>query len=282
MICQFGHPLSRRAAYNAMAEPPLFGKAMRKAYFNFDEDYIPLNHGSFGTYPTSVRNRLHICQRAAEARPDTFIRYELPLELDASRDAIAAFLKIPAEEVVFAPNASTGINVVLRSLQYERDDVIVYFSTIYGACEKTLEYLCESTSVVSQKIDLEYPMTDDELVQKFEETLESLQREGRKAKVAIFDVVSSLPSVLVPWERLVQSCKEHNVLSLVDGAHGIGHIPLNHLGEVKPDFFVSNCHKSVPPVSCFVFKTESRVVTAQTPGPKLMWYPMNMQMVVRP
>ncbi len=246
MICQFGCPLSRRT-YNAMAEFPLFGKAMRKAYFNFDEDYIPLNHGSFGTYPTPVRNRLHICQRAAEARPDTFIRYELPLELDASREAIASFLKIPAEEVVFAPNASTGINVVVRSLQYERGDVIVYFSTIYGACEKTVEYLCESTSVDSEKIDLEYPMTDDKLIQKFEETLESLQREGRKARVAIFDVVSSLPSVLVPWERLVQSCKDHNVLSLVDGAHGIGHIPLEHLGKVKPDFLVSNCHKSVPP-----------------------------------
>lgn len=255
---------------------------MRKAYFNFDEDYIPLNHGSFGTYPTPVRSRLHICQRAAEARPDTFIRYELPLELDASREAIASFLKIPAEEVVFAPNASTGINVVVRSLQYERGDVIVYFSTIYGACEKTVEYLCESTSVDSQKIDLEYPMTDDKLIQKFEETLESLQREGRKARVAIFDVVSSLPSVLVPWERLVQSCKDHNVLSLVDGAHGIGHIPLEHLGEVKPDFLVSNCHKSVPPPSCFVFKTESRLVTAQISCSKLIWYPMNMQMVVRP
>lgn len=247
MIYQFEHPLSRRlsSTYNAMAEFP-FGKAMRKAYFNFDEDYIPLNHGSFGTYPTPVRNRLHICQRTAEARPDTFIRYELPLELDASREAIASFLKISAEEVVFTPNASTGINVVVRSLQYERGDVIVYFSTIYGACEKTVEYLCESTLVDSHKIVLEYPMTDDKLVQKFEETLESLQIEGRKAKVAIFDVVSSLPSVLVPWERLVQSCKNHNVLSLVDGAHGIGHILLEHLGEVKPDFLVSNCHKSVP------------------------------------
>lgn len=239
-----------------MAEFP-FGKAMRKAHFNFDEDYIPLNHGSFGTYPTSVRNRLQVCQRAAEARPDTFIRYELPLELDASREAVASFLKISSEEVVFTPNASTGINVVLRSLRYTKGDVIVYFSTIYGACEKTVEYLCESTSVEGEKIVLEYPMTNENVVKKFEETLVWLQSEGRKAKLAIFDIVSSLPGVLVPWERLVQSCKNHNVLSLVDGAHGIGHIPLEHLGEVKPDFLVSNCHKSVSP-SHVLFSKQSQ------------------------
>lgn len=239
-----------------MAEFP-FGKAMRKAHFNFDEDYIPLNHGSFGTYPTSVRNRLQVCQRAAEARPDTFIRYELPLELDASREAVASFLKISSEEVVFTPNASTGINVVLRSLRYTKSDVIVYFSTIYGACEKTVEYLCESTSVEGEKIVLEYPMTNENVVKKFEETLVWLQSEGRKAKLAIFDIVSSLPGVLVPWERLVQSCKNHNVLSLVDGAHGIGHIHLEHLGEVKPDFLVSNCHKSVSP-SHVLFSKQSQ------------------------
>jgi selenocysteine lyase/cysteine desulfurase len=47
----------------------------------------------------------------------------------------------------------------------------------------------------------------------------------------------------MPWETLVQACKEMNILSLIDGAHGIGHIDLSHLGEVDPDFFVSNCHK---------------------------------------
>lgn len=264
-----------------MAEFP-FGKAMRKAYFNFDEDYIPLNHGAFGTYPTPVRNRLQICQRVAEARPDTFIRYELPIELDANRKAVASFLKISSEEVVFTPNASTGINVVLRSLQYEKGDVIVYFSTIYGACEKTVEYLCESTSVEGEKIALKYPMTNDNVVKKFEKTLVGLQSEGKKAKVAIFDIVSSLPGVLVPWERLVQSCKNHNVLSLVDGAHGIGHIPLEHLGEVNPDFLVSNCHKSVSPSRVLFSKQSQIFVALQISCPKLMWCVVNMQVAIRP
>ena len=32
---------------------------------------------------------------------------------------------------------STGINTVLRNLQYKEKDCIIYFDTIYGAIEKT-------------------------------------------------------------------------------------------------------------------------------------------------
>lgn len=247
-----------------MAQPVPFGRAMRDAHFNFDPDYMPLNHGSFGTYPTPVGQRLSSCQRAAEACPDTFIRYELPVELDASRNAIASFLNISTDEVVFIPNATTGVNVVLRSLRFRKGDVIVYFSTIYGGCEKTVEYLRESTDVEAVKIEIQYPITDNEVVRKFEATLQMVKVMGKDARVAIFDTISSLPAVRVPWESLVQSCKTNKVLSLVDGAHGIGHISLQHLGKVEPDFLASNCHKSVDqtcffPCTTFVFQISMRV-----------------------
>jgi selenocysteine lyase/cysteine desulfurase len=65
---------------------------------------------------------------------------------------------------------------------------------------------------------------------------------GGKVKVAVFDTVVSMPGVRVPYERLVKACKEAGVLSIVDGAHGIGHLELD-LEELDADFFVSNCHK---------------------------------------
>ena len=226
-----------------MAAPTPFGYSMRKTHFNFAPSYMPLNHGAFGTYPNVVREALHASQRAAEAKPDTFIRYDLPVKLDASRKAISSFLNVSDAEVVLVPNATTALNTILRSLRYESGDVIVYFSTIYGGCENTVEYLKESTNVQGEKIELQYPITDDEVLRRFEARVRKINAHGRNARVAIFDTVSSLPGVRMPWERLIRSCRENGVLSLVDAAHAIGHIPLNHLGPADPDFFMSNCHK---------------------------------------
>ena len=220
-----------------------FGHMMRHRYFGFDKIYKPLNHGSFGAFPTIVQDRQQEFQRLIDARPDTFLRYEYPELLKESRAAVAPLLGIAVDEVVFVPNATTGVNTVLRNLTYSREDVILYFSSIYGACEKTIASLCETTAVESVEMVIEYPLEDEEIVQKFRDTVKAIQTGGKRVKIAIFDTVLTFPGVRFPWEALVKSSQELGVLSLIDGAHGIGHIDLTELGEVGPDFFVSNCYK---------------------------------------
>jgi hypothetical protein len=61
----------------------------------------------------------------------------------------------------------------------------------------------------------------------------------------MFDTVLTFPVVRMPWEEMVAVCKQMNMLSLINSAHGIGQIDLTHLGKIGPDFFVSNCHKYV-------------------------------------
>ena len=205
--------------------------------------YTPLNHGSFGTYPISVQKRLRECQALSEARPDNFQRYDYPILLDASRAAMASFLNVPVDEVVFVPNATTAINVVLQNLRFEEGQVILHLSTLYGSVAKMIEYIHETRGVENVNVGVEYPIDDDALVSKFQTVIRDVNfGNRRKVRVAIFDTISSTPGVRVPWERLVKVCREENVLSLIDGAHGVGHIDLG-LSEVQPDFFTSNCHK---------------------------------------
>lgn len=225
----------------ADTSPVAFGKPMRDQFL-FADGYLPLNHGSFGTYPKLVRDDLRKWQDLSEAKPDAFIRYDYPKFLDSACTAIAAYLDVPAQNLGFVPNATTGFNTVLRSLVFEEGDVIIHFSTIYSACAKTVEYICETTTAKSFNVKVDYPIADDDLIKKFVESLEQVKASGRKVKVAVFDTISAMPGVRVPWESLVKICKDHGVLSLVDGAHGVGQIELN-LGRVEPDFFFSNLHK---------------------------------------
>jgi selenocysteine lyase/cysteine desulfurase len=142
------------------------------------------------------------------------------------------------------PNATTGINTVLRNIEFQPGDNILIFKTIYGACEKTVSLITETTPAESVKIDYTFPVEDDWLLEEFEKKVKAVENKGGKVKVAIFDTVVSMPGVRMPFERLISKCKELGVMSCVDGAHGVGHLEID-LGKLDPDFFVSNCHKSV-------------------------------------
>jgi hercynylcysteine S-oxide lyase len=180
----------------------------------------------------------------AEQRPDTFMRWTYKAPLLAARTAISNLLNVPVDTCVFTQNATMGINVILRNLVFKPGDVIIYFDTIYGACEKTLAYIMETTPVEAAKVEYEYPIGDEELVGLFREKIKEQKGNGKRVVLAIFDTIVSLPGVRMPFERFTEVCREEGMMSCIDGAHGVGHIPLD-LGNLDPDFFVSNCHKYV-------------------------------------
>ncbi|KAI1383749.1 PLP-dependent transferase [Hypoxylon trugodes] len=224
---------------------PLFGQRILQ-HFEFDPGHRNLNHGSFGASPRAIRKKLREYQDLAEAKPDQFIRYDTPDILNECREATAKLLNVPTETVVFVVNATTGVNTILRNIAWNDDckDEIIYFKTIYGACGKTVDYIVDSGlgRVSARAIQIDYPQEDEEIVTTLKNTIEDCVKDGKRARICIFDIVSSLPAVRFPFEEVTKLCKEKGVLSLIDGAQGIGMIDLD-LRALDPDFFVSNFHK---------------------------------------
>jgi selenocysteine lyase/cysteine desulfurase len=85
-----------------------------------------------------------------------FIVYDLPYLINTSPAAIAHLLRYEMDEVVFVPNVTTGVNVVLRDLEFGEGDVVLYFSTIGPACEKTVMSLEEMDIIKGVKIEIEF------------------------------------------------------------------------------------------------------------------------------
>jgi selenocysteine lyase/cysteine desulfurase len=196
-------------------------------------------------------------QDRAEARPDSFIRYEYPKLLDESRAAVASLLRAPTETVVFVSNATAGVNTVLRNIAWNPDgrDEILHFDTIYSGCAKTIDYVIEDRQglVSSRCIPLSYPCEDSAVLAAFTSAVEDSLKQGKRPRLCLFDVVSSMPGVRFPFEAVTAACRERDIISLIDGAQGVGMVDIN-LAETDPDFFVSNCHKWLHvPRGCAVF-----------------------------
>ncbi|KAI1824056.1 PLP-dependent transferase [Xylaria intraflava] len=235
---------------------PAFGKSLLQ-HFELDPEYRNLNHGSFGLSTREIRKHMRHHQDLYEARPDSYARYEYPEHLDESRAAAATLLNAPVDTIVFVPNATTGINTVLRNLPWDDDgrDEVLHFNTIYGACGKAIDYVVDTSAgkVSSRGIGIPYPCEDKSILEAFHSALTSSARAGKRPKACVFDVVSSLPGVRFPFEAITKACRANGVLSIVDGAQGVGMIPID-LEALDPDFFVSNFHKWLfVPRSCAAF-----------------------------
>ncbi|KAF3914159.1 hypothetical protein AA313_de0209710 [Arthrobotrys entomopaga] len=225
----------------ASTTTPTFGHSLRR-HFLFPENYTNLNHGSFGAVPSPVLAHRQKLLQLSEQHPDNFMRYRSISLLDESRAAIANLINVPVQELVFVTNATSGVNVILRNLKYEETDVILHFGTIYGACGRTVQYITDTTPATEVSMALSYPISDASIVSLFHTTVAELKAAGKKPKLVIFDTVSSMPGMRFPWEKMIVAAREDGVLSLIDGAHGVGNIKID-LTENQPDFFVSNCHK---------------------------------------
>ncbi|KAG6079879.1 hypothetical protein E4U30_005471 [Claviceps sp. LM220 group G6] len=256
---------SKQQQETAQKEVRAFGRAW-KSEFLFDPAWRNLNHGSFGTYPLYIRDKLRAYQDQAEARPDQFIRYEESKLLHRSRAAVAKIVNAPLDTIVFVGNATEGVNTVLRNLRWDslekggQKDVILSFSTVYEACGNAADYIAEyfAGKVEHRTIELEYPVEDADVIAALRDAATQVAREGKRARLAMMDVVTSRPGVVFPWEAAVRVCRELGILSLVDGAQGVGMVRLD-LTAADPDFFVSNCHKwLLVPRGCAMLYTPAR------------------------
>ncbi|KAI1800364.1 putative aminotransferase family protein [Daldinia bambusicola] len=249
------HPEDGQEATMHAPEPSQvpFGAAFRKAHFAFGPNYTPLNHGSYGTTPASVRRAHERLRAAADAAPDPFIALEFHGRLAPQRALAARALNCAnPDELVFVPNATTGSDTVLKNLDWRDGDVILCYERVYDSLGRGIAWVGETRGVEVRVVRVAWPVADDELVEAMVEAARRINAEPasgqgrgarrRRVRLAVVDTVVSMPGFRVPFERLVPALRAEGALVLVDGAHGIGHVDID-LAALDPDFFVTNLHK---------------------------------------
>ena len=96
------------------------------------------------------------------------------------------------------------------------------------------------------QVVIPYPVSSEEQIfQTFEEALrrEKEEHPANKIRLAVFDHVVSMPSMILPIRRLVKLCRSYGVENIfIDGAHGIGNLELD-MEDIDADYYTSNLHK---------------------------------------
>lgn len=212
-----------------------FGHSSR-TLFEFAPDWVNLNHGSYGTTPISILSSLPRYQRVMEQAPDRWFRFQYQDEVAAARARVAAFIGAEAEDVVFEINASQSLNVVIRSLGKKG---VLFLNLAYPVVPNTAAYMASVTGEPNVVVQISFPISDDGIVQAVEDALAA---RGAEVGLCSFSHIVSVPGIILPVRRLTEVCARHNALTMIDGAHTIGQMPIN-VTDIGCAFYLSNGHK---------------------------------------
>lgn len=211
---------------------------MRDAWA-LDESIHFLNHGSYGATPKVVLERQRALRDRLESEPVRFMARELEPLLDEARHALAAFVGAPSDELVFVTNATTGVNAVLRSLDFAPGDELLTTSHGYNACTNVLRYVAERTGARVVIADVPFPVRDAQALERA-----VLASVSPRTRLVLLDQLSSPTALIFPIDALVRQLEGAGIPVLVDAAHGPGQVPL-HLAQTGASFTTGNLHKWV-------------------------------------
>ena len=213
-----------------------------------------LNHGSFGACPRVVVDEQSRLRAEMERNPVRFLWREIRDRLDAARAELARFIGADAEELAFVANATTAVNSVLRSFEFQPGDEILVTDHGYNACNNVAAECARRSGAKVITARIPFPIAGPE-----QAVTAIVAAVTPRTRLVLVDHVTSPTALVLPIAEIVRELEPRGIAVFVDGAHAPGMLPLD-LRTLRPSFYTGNLHKWVcaPRGAGFIFVRRDR------------------------
>ena len=208
-----------------------------KDLFLLDPEFTYLNHGSFGACPRLVFDTYQDWQHRLERQPVDLLGRQADELLAESRAVLADYLGCQRDEVVYFPNPTTAVNMIARSLKLSPGDEILTSDHEYGAMDRTWRFIGGKSGAVYRQVPIPLPVTTHEaFVERF------WSQVSAETRVIFLSHITSPTALRFPVEAICRRARDAGILTIIDGAHAPGQIPLD-LEALGADFYIGALHK---------------------------------------
>ncbi len=208
---------------------------MRDAFL-LDPDTVFLNHGSFGACPRDVFARYQQWQLEMERNPVEFLGRRSGSLLSQARQTLGEHIGALGADLVFLPNATTGVNVVAKSWGLQPGDEVLTTDHEYGACDATWQQACQQAGAIYRRVAIPLPFDPAGFAQRV------MAQVGPRTRLIFASHITSTTALIFPVAELCALARQAGIATLVDGAHAPGQVALD-LQALGADFYTGNCHK---------------------------------------
>ena len=205
--------------------------------FLLDPSVTFLNHGSFGATPKPVFREYQRWQRELEKQPVEFLGRRITSLMAESRTVLGDYLGTTADNLVYTQNATIALNIIARSIALGPGDEVLSTEHEYGAIVRMWRFLSKESgfSYINHPIPTPFD-SRDQFVDDFWKGVTS------RTRIIFLSHLTSSTAILIPVEEIVRRARERGIITILDGAHTPGQIPLS-LDSLGADFYAGNLHK---------------------------------------
>lgn len=228
-------------------------------------DVTYLNHGSFGPPPRAVQAARRQWQDRLDSQPMDFFVRHLEASWFDTRAKLGEFVGAALDNLVFAENATSAMNVVADSFPLKRGDEVVLTDHEYGAVLRIWQRAAAKTDASVRTVTLPNRFEASEQVVQavFAEVTD-------RTRMLVVSHITSPTAITLPVSQICAEARRRSIAVCIDGPHAVAQLPL-HLDTLGCDFYCASCHKwlCAPFGSGFLYVAPNR--QSEIHPPVLSW-----------
>lgn len=243
--------VSMLGASAAVAGLPARGEAAKPGDEKFWEDIrkqflqpdgvIYLNNGSIGLSPRPVVDAMIKHLRESESFKDReYPKYPWWGYADTTlefRTRIAAFLGADPDEIALTRNATEGMNTVASGLDLQPGDEVLISDQEHPGGRSPWLLRAKRYGIVVKMFEMPVPpKSPAQILNRINDAITP------RTKVISVSHITTVTGGMLPAKELSRLARDKGIISLIDGAHSMGQLPLN-LHDLGCDYFATSPHK---------------------------------------
>jgi isopenicillin-N epimerase len=149
---------------------------------------------------------------------------------------MAAEFGCDPEELALTRGASEALQIVQNGIDLKPGDEVITTEQDYPRMLTTWDQRMRREGIKVTRLQFPVPTTQDDLYQRFEKAITP------RTKVFHFCHITNLTAQLFPVQRLSRLARSKGIVTIVDGAHALGHFPFK-LRDLECDAYGVSLHK---------------------------------------
>jgi isopenicillin-N epimerase len=205
--------------------------------FVMPDDLAVLNAANLCPSSAPVLETLYRTTKDMDRDPSFDNRAKLGDGREATRQALAEFLRVTPEEIVITRNTSESNNLVSSGLDLKPGDEVLLSSDNHPSNHTAWQQKAKRFGFTVKEVSTPNPHPGfDYYVEAFTKAITP------NTKVIAFTHLTSTVGDLFPARELCRLARERGILSMVDGAQTFGLLDVD-LSDMQPDFYSGSAHK---------------------------------------